>query len=444
MHLLVPTTDLPTSTTQRYLRFRRARRDTPRSAVVGTEHQHLGQSHVGRRTLSIPDEPAQGCGDGRPALPGPSGAAVQHAPAAILVADIGANPVGVRKPAVAAQLRWPQTAAVRADRRPTAQPRSGRTTRMRGHARHADQVRGLRGRDGGADRLPVLHLRPVPDRFDDRVFGGVHRRVASRRRDSRCGSPGPGGHGQQRLAAAGQEGCGEVRRRPQRRAHRRAPGRRSATSTWSAIATSNSSTVRARTQRLAAGGQIPVNRTAPALDLDLLLGGLKPRYPGPESARRQCAHLSADTGFPGSGRDPAVAVHQDDVVFEHVGRQQSNRAATDRQPQHRGRHGVQGRHPVLRRDRSPREACQRAVGRPQYHRRRHRLPSTTGTASLADLLSSARPPLSGTMDQLNRLAPLLDNDKDPSTPRCEAAQELSQAGAARRPRRHHPVLPVRD
>ena len=35
-----------------------------------------------------------------------------------------------------------------------------------------------------------------------------------------------------------------------------------------------------------------------------------------------------------------------------------------------------------------------------------------GTASLADLLTSARPPLSGTIDQLSRLAPILDNDKD--------------------------------
>ncbi|WP_231980597.1 MCE family protein, partial [Mycobacterium sp. E2497] len=34
-----------------------------------------------------------------------------------------------------------------------------------------------------------------------------------------------------------------------------------------------------------------------------------------------------------------------------------------------------------------------------------------GTASLADLLTQARPPLAGTVDQLNRLAPLLDNDK---------------------------------
>ena len=35
-----------------------------------------------------------------------------------------------------------------------------------------------------------------------------------------------------------------------------------------------------------------------------------------------------------------------------------------------------------------------------------------GTASLTDLLGRARPPLAGTIDQLNRLAPLLDDDKD--------------------------------
>ena len=34
-----------------------------------------------------------------------------------------------------------------------------------------------------------------------------------------------------------------------------------------------------------------------------------------------------------------------------------------------------------------------------------------GTASVADLLGAARPPLAGTVDQLNRLAPLLDDGK---------------------------------
>ena len=36
---------------------------------------------------------------------------------------------------------------------------------------------------------------------------------------------------------------------------------------------------------------------------------------------------------------------------------------------------------------------------------------SAGTASIADLLSNARPPLAGTIDQLNRVAPLIDKDK---------------------------------
>ena len=36
---------------------------------------------------------------------------------------------------------------------------------------------------------------------------------------------------------------------------------------------------------------------------------------------------------------------------------------------------------------------------------------SNGTASLADLLTNARPPLAGTVHQLNRVAPLLEKDK---------------------------------
>ena len=195
MHLLVPTTDL----TNEYdpaltCSFAGLVQIGARCAVVGTEHQHLGQPHVGCRTLSVPDEPAQGCGDGRPALRGSAEAAVQHEPAAIDRRH-RRQPGGVRKPTVAAQLRWPQTAVVRADRRPTTQPRSGRTTRMRTRATLI-KFGDLRGRDGDADRLPVLHLRPVPDGFDDRVFGGVHRRVASQAGAVGAGRRDPGGHGQ--------------------------------------------------------------------------------------------------------------------------------------------------------------------------------------------------------------------------------------------------------
>ena len=44
------------------------------------------------------------------------------------------------------------------------------------------------------------------------------------------------------------------------------------------------------TKRLPVGSQIPVDRTAPALDLDLLLGGLETRYPRPESETREHTH----------------------------------------------------------------------------------------------------------------------------------------------------------
>jgi phospholipid/cholesterol/gamma-HCH transport system substrate-binding protein len=44
-----------------------------------------------------------------------------------------------------------------------------------------------------------------------------------------------------------------------------------------------------------------------------------------------------------------------------------------------------------------------------------------GTTSVANLLSQARPPLSGTISELDRLAPNLENDKD----RLDAALQKS-------------------
>jgi phospholipid/cholesterol/gamma-HCH transport system substrate-binding protein len=46
-----------------------------------------------------------------------------------------------------------------------------------------------------------------------------------------------------------------------------------------------------------------------------------------------------------------------------------------------------------------------------------------GTASVADLLTDARPPLAGTVDQLNRLAPNLDGQKDRIGTSLEKAPE---------------------
>ncbi|MDT5297506.1 MAG: phospholipid/cholesterol/gamma-HCH transport system substrate-binding protein, partial [Mycobacterium sp.] len=57
----------------------------------------------------------------------------------------------------------------------------------------------------------------------------------------------------------------------------------------------------------------------------------------------------------------------------------------------------------------------------------------SGTASLSDLLTQPRPPLAGTVDQLNRLAPLIDDDKDRLSAALERApnnyRKLARLGA---------------
>lgn len=171
-------------------------------------------------------------------------------------------------------------------------------------------------------------------------------------------------------------------------------------------------------KRLPAGGEIPVNRTAPALDLDLLLGGLKPVTQGLNARDVNAltsgllqvfqgqggtleSLFSKTTSFSNALADNDQTVQQliDNLntvigTVSKDGKQFS--AAIDRLEQL-----VTG----LSNHRDTIGSAIDALDR--------------GTASLADLLSSARPPLSGTIAQLNRLAPILDNDKD----RLEAAIE---------------------
>jgi phospholipid/cholesterol/gamma-HCH transport system substrate-binding protein len=170
------------------------------------------------------------------------------------------------------------------------------------------------------------------------------------------------------------------------------------------------------TKRLPVGGQIPVDRTAPALDLDLLLGGLKPVIRG-LNAQDVNALTSAllqvfqgqggtleslfakTTSFSNALADNGETVQQliDNLntVVAYIDKEGGNfSTAIDRLERL-----ISG----LSDDRNTIGSAIDALD--------------TGTASLADLLTSARPPLSGTIDQLNRLAPILDNDKD----RLEAA-----------------------
>ena len=166
------------------------------------------------------------------------------------------------------------------------------------------------------------------------------------------------------------------------------------------------------TRFLPAGSRIPTDRTEPALDLDLLLGGLETRHRGTQSAGRQRADGVAAAGVPRPGRHAGLAAVAVRVVLQRAGRQRPGDRAADRQPEHSGGHARQGRRQVLRRHRRLRAARHRSLRRTAT---RSVPPSTrlsNGTASLADLLDQRATAAGGHRDQLGRLAPLLDDDKE--------------------------------
>ena len=165
------------------------------------------------------------------------------------------------------------------------------------------------------------------------------------------------------------------------------------------------------TKILPSGGRIPEDRTAPALDLDLLLGGLKPVIQGlnPEDVNALTSSLvqilqgqggtleslfSKTSSFTNSLADNNQVIEQliDDLrtvldTLADDGEQFSG--AIDKLEQL-----VAG----LSADRDPIGTAIEALD--------------NGTTSLADLLARGRAPLANTVDELNRLAPLVDNDLD--------------------------------
>jgi phospholipid/cholesterol/gamma-HCH transport system substrate-binding protein len=158
------------------------------------------------------------------------------------------------------------------------------------------------------------------------------------------------------------------------------------------------------------GSQIGSDRTEPALDLDLLLGGLKPVIQGlnPQDVNALTNSLiqilqgqsgnveslfAKTSSFTNALADNGQTVQQlidnlNDVVATVAKDGDKFSGAIDRLEQL-----ITG----LSQDRDPIGEAIEALD--------------NGTASLADLLTQARPPLAGTVDQLNRVAPLLDKDK---------------------------------
>jgi phospholipid/cholesterol/gamma-HCH transport system substrate-binding protein len=163
--------------------------------------------------------------------------------------------------------------------------------------------------------------------------------------------------------------------------------------------------------RLSPGSQIADDKTAPALDLDLLLGGLKPVIQGlnPQDVNALTASLLAvfqgqdetlDSVFTRTSSFSNALADNNDVVQRLIDNLDSVVATLDNQ-------GDKFADTV---DRLERFMTELSTQRDPIGDAIDSLDS--GTASLADLLTDSRPPLAATMTQLSRLAPLLDDDKD--------------------------------
>jgi len=159
------------------------------------------------------------------------------------------------------------------------------------------------------------------------------------------------------------------------------------------------------------GSQIPIDRTEPALDLDLLLGGLKPVIQGlnPQDVNALTSSLiqilqgqgptledlfTKTSSFSNALADNSQTIQElidnlNTVVATIAKDGDKFSGAIDR---------LQRLITGLSQDRDPIGAAIESLD--------------NGTASVADLLTTARPPLAGTVDQLDRLAPLLDQNKD--------------------------------
>jgi phospholipid/cholesterol/gamma-HCH transport system substrate-binding protein len=164
------------------------------------------------------------------------------------------------------------------------------------------------------------------------------------------------------------------------------------------------------TKLMSPGSQIPVDRTRPALDLDLLLSGLKPVVQGlnPQDVNELSSALiqvfqgqegtldsllaktSSFTSTLADDNENIEAVIDNlNVVLGTISKDGDQfSGAIDRLEKL-----ISG----LSTDRDPIATAISSLD--------------DGTASIADLLTEARPPLAGSVDQLNRLAPNLESGK---------------------------------
>lgn len=161
---------------------------------------------------------------------------------------------------------------------------------------------------------------------------------------------------------------------------------------------------------LAAGVQIPAARTVPALDLDQLLGGLKPVIAGLNPQDVNALTASLLQVFQGQGgtlesllsRSATFSndLAENNAVIQHLIDNLNGVVATLAEDGDKFSGAIDGFEQLITELTADREPIGVAIER-----------LSNGTASIATLLGNARSPLAGTVDELGRLAPLLDVNK---------------------------------
>jgi len=165
------------------------------------------------------------------------------------------------------------------------------------------------------------------------------------------------------------------------------------------------------TATLPAGSQIPIDRTQPALDLDLLLSGLKPviQSLSPQDVNALTSSLvqilqgqggTVESLFAKTSSFTNALADNDSVITALIDNLKVVLTALT----------AEGDRFSTAIDRIEKLITGFAADRDPIGAAIDALDS--GTASLADLLDKARPPLAGAVNELSRLAPILDQDKD--------------------------------
>ena len=163
------------------------------------------------------------------------------------------------------------------------------------------------------------------------------------------------------------------------------------------------------TMMMPPGSQLPVDRTVPALDLDMLLGGLKPVIQGlnPKDVNALSASLvqilqgqggTLDSVFGKTSSFTNTLADNNQVVEELIDNLKTTLAtlSTDGDEFSGAIDKLEQLVKGLSSDRDPIGTAIQSLD--------------NGTASLADLLGRSRQPLAGTIEQVSRLAPVLNSD----------------------------------